>query len=116
MRGGTDGGGEEEESGEVRKEDQRTVTSQIRSDVLHGLVSAPPTSDPFCLGAEPRMDASRLDLRVGRLLSVRPHPLSDGLSVQEVDVGENGPRTVVSKQGGGTHLDEVTTPPHLENI
>ncbi|XP_011485465.2 aminoacyl tRNA synthase complex-interacting multifunctional protein 1 [Oryzias latipes] len=67
---------------------------------------APPTSDPFCLGAEPRMDASRLDLRVGRLLSVRPHPLSDGLSVQEVDVGENGPRTVVSKQGGGTHLDE----------
>ncbi|RVE60873.1 hypothetical protein OJAV_G00185240 [Oryzias javanicus] len=66
----------------------------------------PPTSDAFHLGAEPRVDASRLDLRVGRVLSVRPHPLSDGLSVQEVDVGENGPRRVVSKLGRETHLDE----------
>ncbi|KAF6738144.1 Aminoacyl tRNA synthase complex-interacting multifunctional protein 1 [Oryzias melastigma] len=67
---------------------------------------APPTSEAFRLGAEPRVDASRLDLRVGRILSVRPHPLSDGLSVQEVDVGENEPRRVVSKLGGETRLEE----------
>uniref|UniRef100_A0A3P9IJE8 Aminoacyl tRNA synthetase complex interacting multifunctional protein 1b n=1 Tax=Oryzias latipes TaxID=8090 RepID=A0A3P9IJE8_ORYLA len=84
-----------EGGGQTGEEKKRRA--ERSADVLHGSVSAPPTSDPFCLGAEPRMDASRLDLRVGRLLSVRPHPLSDGLSVQEVDVGENGPRTVVIK-------------------
>ncbi|KAF3837559.1 hypothetical protein F7725_005023 [Dissostichus mawsoni] len=53
-----------------------------------------------------KVDVSRLDLRVGRILSVRPHPLAETLSVQEVDVGENAPRTVVSKLGAQTDLEE----------
>lgn len=53
------------------------------------------------------MDASRLDLRVGRILSVRLHPSSETLSVQEVDVGGDSPRTVVSRLGGKTALQEV---------
>ncbi|XP_034413421.1 aminoacyl tRNA synthase complex-interacting multifunctional protein 1 [Cyclopterus lumpus] len=68
---------------------------------------ARPPSDSLSLGAEPRVDASRLDLRVGRILSVRLHPLAEGMSVQEVDVGENAPRTVVSKLGGETPLEEL---------
>ncbi|XP_068569201.1 aminoacyl tRNA synthase complex-interacting multifunctional protein 1 [Cebidichthys violaceus] len=68
---------------------------------------ARPTSDSLSLGAEPRVDVSRLDLRVGRILSVRLHPLAEAMSVQEVDVGENAPRTVVSKLGGKTHLEEL---------
>ncbi|XP_056299404.1 aminoacyl tRNA synthase complex-interacting multifunctional protein 1 isoform X2 [Pseudoliparis swirei] len=68
---------------------------------------APPTSDSLSLGAEPRVDVSRLDLRVGRILSARRHPVADGLSVQEVDVGETAPRTVVSKLGGKTPLEEL---------
>ncbi|XP_037614926.1 aminoacyl tRNA synthase complex-interacting multifunctional protein 1-like [Sebastes umbrosus] len=68
---------------------------------------ARPTSDPLSLEAEPRVDVSRLDLRVGRILSVRRHPLAEAMSVQEVDVGENAPRTVVSKLGEKTQLEEL---------
>ncbi|XP_062301204.1 aminoacyl tRNA synthase complex-interacting multifunctional protein 1 [Scomber scombrus] len=63
--------------------------------------------DSFCLVVEPEVNASRLDLRVGRILSVRRHPLAETLSVQEVDVGENAPRKVVSKLGGKTDLEEL---------
>ncbi|XP_023205498.1 aminoacyl tRNA synthase complex-interacting multifunctional protein 1-like [Xiphophorus maculatus] len=68
---------------------------------------ARPVSDPLSLGAESRIDASRLDLRVGRILSVRRHPLAEAMSVQDVDVGENSPRTVVSKLGGLQDLDQA---------
>ncbi|XP_035506890.2 aminoacyl tRNA synthase complex-interacting multifunctional protein 1-like isoform X2 [Scophthalmus maximus] len=68
---------------------------------------ARPTSDALSLGAEPRLDVSRLDLRVGRVLSVRRHPLAETLSVQEVDVGENAPRTVVSRLGEKRDLEEL---------
>uniref|UniRef100_A0A3B4T2L3 Aminoacyl tRNA synthetase complex interacting multifunctional protein 1b n=1 Tax=Seriola dumerili TaxID=41447 RepID=A0A3B4T2L3_SERDU len=57
-------------------------------------------------GRRPRVDVSRLDLRVGRILSVRRHPLAETMSIQEVDMGENAPRTVVSKLGGKIHLEE----------
>ncbi|XP_061566065.1 aminoacyl tRNA synthase complex-interacting multifunctional protein 1-like [Cololabis saira] len=67
---------------------------------------ARPTSDHLSLGAESRCDVSRLDLRVGRILSVRHHPLTEDMSVQEVDVGEDVPRTVVSKLAGGL-LDKL---------
>uniref|UniRef100_A0A3Q0T831 Aminoacyl tRNA synthetase complex interacting multifunctional protein 1b n=1 Tax=Amphilophus citrinellus TaxID=61819 RepID=A0A3Q0T831_AMPCI len=72
-----------------------------------GVSTAPSTSDLLSLGAESRVDVSRLDLRVGRILSVRHHPLAEAMFVQEVDVGENGPRTVVSKLGGKTDPEEL---------
>ncbi|XP_037533243.1 aminoacyl tRNA synthase complex-interacting multifunctional protein 1 [Nematolebias whitei] len=65
------------------------------------------TSDPLALGAETQIDVSRLDLRVGRILSVRLHPLSETMSVQEVDMGEDSPRTVVSRLGGKSDLEEL---------
>ncbi|XP_054876209.1 aminoacyl tRNA synthase complex-interacting multifunctional protein 1-like [Poeciliopsis prolifica] len=68
---------------------------------------ARPASDPLSLGAESHIDASRLDLRVGRILSVQRHPLAEAMSVQEVDVGENSPRTVVSKLGASQDLDQL---------
>ncbi|XP_028298269.1 aminoacyl tRNA synthase complex-interacting multifunctional protein 1 isoform X3 [Gouania willdenowi] len=60
---------------------------------------APPTSDCLPLGVEPQDEVHRLDLRVGRLLSEQPHPQVESLWVQEVDVGESRPRTVVSNRG-----------------
>ncbi|KAJ6654290.1 hypothetical protein lerEdw1_007211 [Lerista edwardsae] len=39
---------------------------------------------------------SRVDLRVGKVLSVEKHPEADTLYVEKVDVGEPEPRTVVS--------------------
>ncbi|XP_025873402.2 aminoacyl tRNA synthase complex-interacting multifunctional protein 1 isoform X1 [Vulpes vulpes] len=42
------------------------------------------------------VDISRLDLRVGCIITARKHPDADSLYVEEVDVGETAPRTVVS--------------------
>uniref|UniRef100_A0A3B5Q7Z0 Aminoacyl tRNA synthetase complex interacting multifunctional protein 1b n=1 Tax=Xiphophorus maculatus TaxID=8083 RepID=A0A3B5Q7Z0_XIPMA len=85
---------------EKPEENKTTVTFHIH-------LLARPVSDPLSLGAESRIDASRLDLRVGRILSVRRHPLAEAMSVQDVDVGENSPRTVVSKLGGLQDLDQL---------
>lgn len=62
-------------------------------------------SESLLLGAEPRLDVSRLDIRAGRVLSARSHAHS--LSVQEVDVGEPAPRTVVSKLGSSVSLQQL---------
>lgn len=62
-------------------------------------------SDPL-LGAERRLDVSRLDVRVGRVLSAQSHAHS--LSIHEVDVGEPAPRTVVSKLGPNIQLDQLS--------
>uniref|UniRef100_A0AAY5EJV9 tRNA-binding domain-containing protein n=1 Tax=Electrophorus electricus TaxID=8005 RepID=A0AAY5EJV9_ELEEL len=54
-------------------------------------------SGPRCaLEQDTKPDVSRLDLRIGRILAVRKHPESESLNVQEVDVGEPTPRTVVT--------------------
>ncbi|KAM6959809.1 aminoacyl tRNA synthase complex-interacting multifunctional protein 1 [Tautogolabrus adspersus] len=68
---------------------------------------ARPTSDALSLGVEPCIDPSRLDLRVGRILSIRRHRLTETMSVQEVDVGDSAPRTVVSKLEETTDFEEL---------
>ncbi|XP_076333213.1 aaRS-interacting multifunctional protein 1 [Tachypleus tridentatus] len=42
------------------------------------------------------VDVSRLDFRVGHIISAERHPDADGLYVVKVDVGDGKPRTVVS--------------------
>merc|ERR1712137_1090817 len=39
---------------------------------------------------------SRLEMKVGRVTKAWPHPDADSLYVEEIDVGEDKPRTVVS--------------------
>ncbi|XP_078435293.1 methionine-tRNA ligase, putative / methionyl-tRNA synthetase, putative / MetRS isoform X2 [Wolffia australiana] len=46
--------------------------------------------------AEPEICISRLDIRVGLITKVQKHPDADSLYVEEIDVGESTPRTVVS--------------------
>eukprot|EP00124_Ichthyophonus_hoferi_P002923 Ihof_evm1s224 gene=Ihof_evmTU1s224 len=41
-------------------------------------------------------DISRIDLRIGRIITAKAHPDADSLYVEEIDVGEETPRTVVS--------------------
>ncbi|XP_032419871.1 aminoacyl tRNA synthase complex-interacting multifunctional protein 1a isoform X2 [Xiphophorus hellerii] len=43
-----------------------------------------------------KVDVSRLDLRVGCIITAEKHPDADSLYVEQVDVGEAAPRTVVS--------------------
>lgn len=42
------------------------------------------------------LDVGRLDLRVGRIINAKKHPDADALYVEEIDLGEDKPRTVVS--------------------
>lgn len=59
------------------------------------------------LEEEPLVNVSRLDLRIGRIVGVRKHPLAETLYVQEVDVGEPAPRTVVSALARHLPLEEL---------
>ena len=53
---------------------------------------APPPAEP----AATQSDVSKLDMRVGLILSAERHPEAEKLYVEKVDVGEEKPRTVVS--------------------
>jgi len=46
--------------------------------------------------AEAEISICRLDIRVGLITKVQKHPDADSLYVEEIDVGEGQPRTVVS--------------------
>jgi len=47
-------------------------------------------------GPDAPADIGLLDLRVGHIRSAKKHPDADALYVEEVDVGEDKPRTVIS--------------------
>lgn len=53
-------------------------------------------------------DVSRLDMRVGRIVKAEKHPDADALYVEEVDLGESIPRTVVSGLVKHIPLDQVS--------
>lgn len=62
---------------------------------------APPGQDDV------KVDVSRLDLRVGRIIKAEKHPDADSLYVEQVDVGEPSPRTVVSGLVNHVTLEQV---------
>eukprot|EP00871_Galdieria_phlegrea_P003863 jgi/Galph1/4478/GphlegSOOS_G3199.1 len=41
-------------------------------------------------------DACALEIRVGNIISCQKHPNADALFVEEVDIGESAPRTIIS--------------------
>ncbi|MED6247394.1 Tyrosine--tRNA ligase, cytoplasmic [Ataeniobius toweri] len=47
-------------------------------------------------GEDGELVPSRLDIRVGKVISVEKHPDADSLYLEKIDVGEPEPRTVVS--------------------
>ena len=56
---------------------------------------------------EEKMDVSRLDFRVGKIVDVKKHPDADTLYVEEVDLGEGRNRTVVSGLVNHIPIDQV---------
>ncbi|XP_019956859.1 aminoacyl tRNA synthase complex-interacting multifunctional protein 1a isoform X1 [Paralichthys olivaceus] len=54
-----------------------------------------------------KVDVSRLDLRIGRIMTAQKHPDADSLYVEQVDVGEASPRTVVSGLVKHIPLDQM---------
>eukprot|EP01097_Dermamoeba_algensis_P006345 TRINITY_DN3979_c0_g2_i1.p1 TRINITY_DN3979_c0_g2~~TRINITY_DN3979_c0_g2_i1.p1 ORF type:complete len:370 (+),score=101.59 TRINITY_DN3979_c0_g2_i1:61-1170(+) len=41
-------------------------------------------------------DFAKVDIRVGHVISVKKHPSADNLYVEEIDLGESAPRTIIS--------------------
>ncbi|XP_028414183.1 tyrosine--tRNA ligase, cytoplasmic-like [Dendronephthya gigantea] len=58
-------------------------------------------------GSERAMDPSRLDIRVGKIISAEKHPEADKLFVEKVDVGEAETRTVISGLSGLFPLEKL---------
>jgi tRNA-binding EMAP/Myf-like protein len=44
--------------------------------------------------ANTAIDITRFDLRVGKIVAVEKHPDADSLYVEQIDIGEEKPRTV----------------------
>ena len=59
---------------------------------------------------EAKVDVSRLDLRVGRIITAEKHADADSLYVEQVDVGEAAPRTVVSGLVKHIPIEQVKGP------
>uniref|UniRef100_A0A1I7TZB7 Methionine--tRNA ligase, cytoplasmic n=1 Tax=Caenorhabditis tropicalis TaxID=1561998 RepID=A0A1I7TZB7_9PELO len=53
------------------------------------------------------IDVGRLDMRVGRIIKCENHPNADSLYVEQIDVGEDAPRTVVSGLVRHVPLDQM---------
>ncbi|XP_040003263.1 aminoacyl tRNA synthase complex-interacting multifunctional protein 1-like [Xiphias gladius] len=54
-----------------------------------------------------KVDVSHLDLRVGRIITALQLPETDSLYVEQVDVGEASPRTVVSELAKHISVDQM---------
>jgi glutamyl-tRNA synthetase len=71
----------------------KTTPKQIKAQTKSAKQEAPKNA------AEPTAEGSiisKLDIVVGKILSVKRHPDADSLYVEDIDVGEAEPRTVVS--------------------
>ncbi|KAL2101698.1 hypothetical protein ACEWY4_003459 [Coilia grayii] len=66
-----------------------------------------PKKAPEQVQEEAKVDVSRLDLRIGCIITAEKHPDADALYVEKVDVGEPTPRTVVSGLVKHIPLDQM---------
>ena len=56
-----------------------------------------PTCAAPAAAADTVPDVTKMDIRVGRIVSCEKHPDADSLYVEQIDIGEaEGPRTIVS--------------------
>jgi len=52
-------------------------------------------------------DITHLDIRVGKIVHVEKHPNADTLYVEQIDLGESAPRTIVSGLVNFVPIDEM---------
>lgn len=76
------------EGGEEKKVKEKSEKKGEKREKKQQAAAASADSKPI--------DVSRLDLRIGCIVTAKKHPDADSLYVEEVDVGEAAPRTVVS--------------------
>ena len=83
-------GGEQPDPPDARRQSSRMRWAAAAAAAGEPAVQeeAPASADPATL--------SKLEIRVGKILSVEKHPDADSLYVEQVDVGEAEPRTIIS--------------------
>ncbi|NWU94358.1 AIMP1 protein, partial [Upupa epops] len=87
--------GEDEEKKKKEKVEKKGEKKEKKQQPAAGSSDAKP------------VDVSRLDLRVGCIITAEKHPDADSLYVEQVDVGEGSPRTVVSGLVKHVPLDQM---------
>ncbi|XP_074571244.1 putative methionine--tRNA ligase isoform X1 [Curcuma longa] len=84
----------------VREEANTTnVAEQLKNTKITGNAKKQqnkPSGSTKAKSADTEVSVARLDIRVGLIKNVQKHPDADSLYVEEIDVGEESPRTVVS--------------------
>lgn len=78
---------------EIKTEEPATPVQEKKEKVK---AEKKPKAPPAAAASDEIIDVRRLDIRVGKIVNVKKHPDADSLYVEEVDIGEAKPRTVVS--------------------
>jgi aminoacyl tRNA synthase complex-interacting multifunctional protein 1 len=86
-----------------------TATTATKPAVA-GAVAAPAsaTPAPAKVFTPTVCQFSRLDVRVGRIISVMMHPKADTLYVEQIDIGEAKPRQVISGLVNHIPIEKLT--------
>ncbi|XP_071956556.1 tyrosine--tRNA ligase, cytoplasmic-like [Antedon mediterranea] len=58
-------------------------------------------------GASEELSPSRLNIKVGKIVSAEMHPDADTLYLEKIDIGEDVPRTVISGLAGKVELEQL---------
>ncbi|TSK31415.1 Sodium-dependent lysophosphatidylcholine symporter 1-B [Bagarius yarrelli] len=80
----------------IRKKFERPELKKLTSLAYPSKSKAAGKVNSKKIEEEDKIIPSRLDLRVGKIISVEKHPDADSLYLEKIDVGEEQPRTVVS--------------------
>lgn len=85
---------------QIKKTKISDVNGKKQRQTKSGTVAKPKT-------AEAEVSIARLNIRIGLITKVQKHPDADSLYVEEIDVGEAQPRTVVSGLVNHIPLEEM---------
>ncbi|KAL5993031.1 hypothetical protein ACLOJK_013951 [Asimina triloba] len=81
---------------EEQKIAEQLKKTKVSADASVKKRQSKPTTEGKPKAAEAEISISRLDVRVGLITKVQKHPDADSLYMEEIDVGEESTRTVVS--------------------
>ncbi|XP_017700174.2 probable methionine--tRNA ligase isoform X2 [Phoenix dactylifera] len=79
--------------------DEKKIAEQLKRTKITGIAKeqqSKPARSSKSKASETEISISKLDIRVGLIKKVEKHPDADSLYVEEIDVGEDSTRTVVS--------------------
>lgn len=91
----------------VRAEFEKPEMKKLIAKAYPPMSKKGPKGQQVAAAKEEELTPARLDLRVGKIISVAKHPDAESLYVESVDLGEAEPRTVVSGLAGLVPMEEL---------